>query len=313
MEPAPTDGIQPPDQVQAGGRRGCHAHHLPACSHARQLPALLVACVLAAGCTKRPADNNPVTWWHELEGGAIAQQRPPPPGADEPYPSLSTVPAKPTPTDPTTRARVASALLQDRNNAQYLAAQSPITAPPRAALVPKPAPAAPDASSASLEATQAPPPKPIAAAAPVAAPASNLLTIPEAPPGPPVFAGLQIGPTVPVPPPKAPPAPKPVQSLSEAARAPVQVAFAPGSAVLPPGTDGALKQLAARRAGAGIDIIGFGEASDTQPQLQTAGITLALQRAHAVSAALTAAGVPAAAMRIEAQAEGRGADARLVE
>ena len=32
---------------------------------------------------------NPVSWWHDLQGGKIAEERPPPPGADQPYPNLA--------------------------------------------------------------------------------------------------------------------------------------------------------------------------------------------------------------------------------
>ncbi len=37
----------------------------------------------------------PVDLFHDLQGGEIALQRPPPPGAGQPYPKLGTVPAKP--------------------------------------------------------------------------------------------------------------------------------------------------------------------------------------------------------------------------
>jgi outer membrane protein OmpA-like peptidoglycan-associated protein len=285
----------------------------------------MAALAFAAGCSHLPDAENPVTWWHDLEGGAIAQQRPPPPGADQPYPNLASVPPKPTPPDSATRTRIAAGLLQDRTNAQYVAAQAPVAPLPRATVPAKPAAADPDASSASLAAVQAPPAKaapnpPQAAIKQDSAAAPNVLTVPDAPPPPPVLAGLAIGPTTPVPPPKAPPAPQIAATPGDSARAPVPVAFTPGSAVLPASAEGPLRQLAARRASAApgltpsltIDIIGFGEASDTAPQVQSAGITLGLQRAHAVAAALIAAGVPANALRIAAQASGRGADARLV-
>ena len=47
--------------------------------------------LLVSGCSSGPS-LNPVTWWHDLQGGKIAEQRPPPPGADEPYPNLASVP-----------------------------------------------------------------------------------------------------------------------------------------------------------------------------------------------------------------------------
>jgi outer membrane protein OmpA-like peptidoglycan-associated protein len=94
---------------------------------------------------------------------------------------------------------------------------------------------------------------------------------------------------------------------------PVPIGFTAGSAVLPPGADAQLKLLAQRRVNKPIDIVGFGEADEDQPQAQNAAITLGLLRARAVAAALVAAGVPANMLRIDAQAAGRGADARLVD
>jgi outer membrane protein OmpA-like peptidoglycan-associated protein len=287
--------------------------------------ALLLAALLPSACAKLPETTNPVTWWHDLQGGAIAEQRPPPPGVGMPYPNLGTVPPKPTPPDPATRQRISSALLQDRSNAQYVASLAPIALPPRPPAPPKSAAADPDATTASLDAVEAPPAKtpvpnasPLTAGDATTAAADNAPppTIPDAPPAPPVFPGIAIGPTTATPLPKAPPAVA-VNKLSESARVPVPVPFATGSAVLPPGAIGPLKQLATRRVGAppgaAIDITGFGDATDTEPQLQTAGITLGLARAHAIAAALIADGVPANVLRIAAQPSGRGGDARLVD
>ena len=45
------------------------------------------AAPLLAGCSSVFRSSiNPVSWWHDMEGGEIAKQRPPPPGANEPYP-----------------------------------------------------------------------------------------------------------------------------------------------------------------------------------------------------------------------------------
>jgi len=312
METQEDDATDHGAEVQAGGHVGCHAEY-------RSALAVLLALLLPSACAHRPDPADPVTWWHQLQGGAIAEQRPPPPGVDLPYPKLVTVPPKPTPTDPASRRGLSSALLQDRTNAEYIASLAPIALPPRTPAPPKPAASDPDASTASLEAAQAPPAKtkPLAPTAQTAAalpPDSDVAPpIPETPPAPPVLGGINIGPTTPTPPPKAPPATNVAARPSDAARAPVPVAFAAGSAVLPPDAVGPLKQLASRRAGAAIDILGFGEATDTQPELQTAGITLGLARAHAIAAALIAAGVPARALRIEARAMGRGGDARLID
>ncbi len=91
------------------------------------VPLLLV--LLLQGCASFPGSMNPVNWWHDLQGGKIAEQRPPPPGADEPYPNLATVPPKPAPPDAATLANIASALIADRTNAQHIAAAAPIADP----------------------------------------------------------------------------------------------------------------------------------------------------------------------------------------
>src|SRR6202035_946132 len=79
-------------------------------------PGLRFPCMSAAfalllsGCSSFPASVNPVSWWHDLQGGKIAEDRPPPPGADQPYPNLASVPPKPAPPDRATLANIANAL-----------------------------------------------------------------------------------------------------------------------------------------------------------------------------------------------------------
>ncbi|MCF3947777.1 hypothetical protein AiwAL_15875 [Acidiphilium sp. AL] len=58
--------------------------------------ALLALGLALSGC----ASMNPVTVFHRYEGGAIAHNPPPPPGLDEPYPNLASVPPKPPPLSP---------------------------------------------------------------------------------------------------------------------------------------------------------------------------------------------------------------------
>ena len=136
--------------------------------HARKraLPSsLLVPLALLAGCSTLDAIN-PVTWWHDLQGGKIAEQRPPPPGADAAYPNLSTVPERPKPPDREEMRRLTDALVADRTNARYTAAAAPMADPSSpaaspalfgAGTVPPPAKAAsPSAMSASLPAADAP-------------------------------------------------------------------------------------------------------------------------------------------------------------
>ena len=125
--------------------------------------------LLLAGCSSLPASMNPVSWWHDLQGGKIAEERPPPPGADQPYPNLASVPPKPEAPDRAALANIATALIADRTNAQHAAAAAPIADPslPSASpalfgrgTVPPPSPPPPPGAgqaSATMAAADAPP------------------------------------------------------------------------------------------------------------------------------------------------------------
>ncbi len=91
------------------------------------------------------------------------------------------------------------------------------------------------------------------------------------------------------------------------------VTFVGGSASLPPTGNDTLKQLAARRGSGMIAVTGYGDATSDDPAAQSAALTLGLSRARAMAAALTAAGVPATAVQVDAAAIGRGGTARLVQ
>ena len=131
--------------------------------------ATAMLAVLLSGCSSFPSSMNPVSWWHSLQGGAIAEQRPPPPGANEPYPNLATVPAKPAQPDRAALENLSNALIADRTNAQHLAAEAPLADPssPSASPelfgkgtlppVPPPQPPGTATASASMPAAEAPP------------------------------------------------------------------------------------------------------------------------------------------------------------
>lgn len=318
----------------------------PQCLASRAVGLMLLAAAVAgiAGCSRGPS-LDPVEWWHHLEGGPIAEQRPPPPNVDAPYPSLATVPTKPVPTDPAIRTKIARALVADRANADYAASLAPIAppAPARVPATPGPAPspatsAAGDdsVSSASLQAASAPQPtapanvKPPVAAAPSTVPppvqsassapagpapaggdaasAAPPPPVPDAPPAPPTLGGVPA--TVPKPPPPTPPAP-PVPPAPFVAGPVVPVGFVAGSAEMPSTALASLKELARRRGAAVIDVTGFGEATSSSPAEQAAALPLAWARARTVAASLATAGVPLLYIRIDAQAIGQGAVASL--
>jgi hypothetical protein len=62
----------------------------------------LLLTLFLAGC------SGPVGLYHRVEGGAIAQQRQPPPGYNLPYPNLADVPPAPPPETPDLQAKIAA-------------------------------------------------------------------------------------------------------------------------------------------------------------------------------------------------------------
>ena len=296
--------------------------------HLRRAVTLLIALV-PAGCGAH-ANLNPVQWWHGLQGGVIAEQRPPPPNADAPYPNLGSVPVKPAMPDPAVRQRVASGLIADRGNAQFEATLSPLQAAPHAAAgaglggMATPSPD-PNAASASLEAASAPAasaaaagqaaPRGRVASLPAPVPAASLPSpsIPAAPPPAPHIPGFEIPLGKPVPRPQAPISASRAEPLGTAASVPLALGFLPNSALLAPPEEAALKNLASRRGTHPVEVVGFGDATDATPQIQAEAIDLALARARAIVGSLNADGVPVTAIRMSAQANGRGGAARLLE
>jgi outer membrane protein OmpA-like peptidoglycan-associated protein len=286
--------------------------------------------------SKLPFDT-PIDWWHQLEGGVIADERPPPPGVGDPYPNLAEVPAKPTPTDAATRRALSARLATDRDRTTRSAAQDPMqprpgadaAAPAAAAAAPAPAPAAPAAAApmvARIEAATAPPaPAPAPEAPAPAAPAAlQAAASPSAPPRRPSTDAPPAAPVVSGPVPALPAGPPPIPDLpgipatttapaTPKPRPQVAATFLPESSVLRPVSADALRALAARRAGGTIAVLGGGDATSAAPDAQARALPLAWRRAQAMAVVLTAAGVPASAMRIDAAALARGGIARLID
>jgi len=324
--------------VQAVGRAGCRM----------AVPLLLAAC-----SSFSQSSMNPVNWWHQLEGGEIAKQRPPPPGTNQPFPNLASVPARPAAPDRQQLDAITQGLVADRAHAEYMAAATPIADPSSPQASPglfgagtMPAPPPPGtanpapAASASLAAASAPPtppapagspPKPaprgaVQSAAPAppagasAAASGATTTAANAPSAPPAAAGPP--PTIPAAPPSPPnlPGAPPAKVASvtppvgPAKQRPgeVQIEFVAGSSALPPGANDLLKELAAKRGTAAIALTGHGDATSEDPAVQSAALSLALARAQAAAKALVANGVPESAIRLGAEASGRGANARLI-
>ncbi len=153
-----------------------------------------------------------------------------------------------------------------------------------------------------------PPPGP-ARATPVQS--GPLPALPDKPPAAPVLPGLSIptmappAPAVAGPPPVAPPPPNGPDVLA--------LNFAPQSAILPEAALAPLRDFAGKRGKRSIAITGRGDAASSNPDVQAAALALGLERARAIAAALTAAGTPPGAIRLAAEAAGRGAWLRLVD
>jgi outer membrane protein OmpA-like peptidoglycan-associated protein len=298
---------------------------------ARVVMVMPLVVLALAGCDD--IDAQPIQWWHNLQGGAIAQQRPPPPGGADPWPNLGPIPAKPAALPAGARDQVAQSLAVDQATAQAIAVDAPLAPAPTA-----PTPGAPPpsgAASASLSAVQAPPaptkptqqqqaatvsggglptPPPGAApgaAKPAGAPSGGAATgpmpiIPVAPPPPPSGLGVRAV-TTPVPTP-APLGLVPPEQLGKSAN----INFPVGADTMPSGSAGLLRPLVSNRHGHAIQVVGRGDAASFEPAAQAAGVALGLRRAQAVAEALQQAGVPGAALQISAQPFGREVTATLL-
>ena len=309
--------------------------------------AMLVATSwLLVGCSTLSA-MNPVNWWHRQEGGKIAEQRPEPPGADAPYPNIATVPAKPEAPDAEELRKLTASLVADRTNAQHAAQSAPLadpssptaspglfgigTAPPPSPVsmktpsVSSSAPASgPQTASASMPAVNAPV-APANPAPPTPAPRKAVQSTPLEVPAAPVAPKDAVDPTPPPPLPAAPPmrpaaagAPPGVPVVSPPMPAPVAgvaaaIVFPDRASNLSAAAEEEVKAFAAKRGNGTIAITGYGDASSNDPDAQSAAVNLGLSRAQSILNVLKAAGVPGTAIRVSAEASGRGASLHLLQ
>lgn len=289
------------------------------------LLSLLGGCgTIATLGNARIEDANPVAWWHSLEGGAISEQRPDPPGANDPYPNLASVPARPAPTPAAQRVALTAQLVAERDGVRRDVARDPLTAAPAPAPAPKkPAdPASVPPPMATIDAATAPPAPPTPAP-PTPTPAAAPTLLPDRVPAPPrKQSGRAPQPSGPMPDLPAAPPPEPVlPGIPAATFAPatrrllpsVAIAFAHDADQLPATAAATLQGLADRRGGGPVLVYAGGDASSVAPAAQGSALALALRRAGAIGRALAAAGVPPAQTRTEATALGRDSGARLVD
>lgn len=291
---------------------------------------------MLAGCSST-SSMNPVNWWHKQEGGKIAEERPAPPGADQPYPNMATVPSKPEPPDADAMKKLTDSLVADRTNAQHLAQTAPLADPSSPAAspslfgvgtAPPPPPAAAGTASASLPAVTAPPAPVAQPPAPAAQPQAPLAQPPAPAPRKAVQSAPLAAPAAPEPQPALPaepparpgiagapppPAPTPTPIPAAAAGPSAAIVFVEGSPALSAPAGDEVKAFAAKRGSGVIVVTGYGDAPASDPAAQSAALTLGLSRAQAVFDALKADGVPPEAVRINAEASGRGATLHLLQ
>ena len=291
---------------------------------------------LLAGCSTS-SSMNPINWWHREQGGKIAEQRPAPPGADQPYPNIATVPAKPEPPDQDALKKLTESLVADRTNAEHAAQSAPLADPssPSASpnlfgvgTAPPPSPptiapprqdagsAGTQAASASMPAVTAPP---APASPPSAAPRKPVQSAPleaardvtpDAGSPPLLPAGAPPRPAAAGAPPMAPVVPVPMPAPSAGPSATI-VFVEKASNLSQPATD-EVKAFAAKRGTGTIAVTGYGDSASSDPDAQSSALNLGLSRAQSIVDALKAAGVPGNAIRVSAEASGRGASLHLL-
>lgn len=320
-------------------------------SHRRALGAIAALLALSAvvgSCTWMPDAVNPVEWYKGAKGwvsGDDKQARTansavkPMPGADKPFPRLSTVPERPTAEQrqqaAAERERVASTLAADRAEARYtddvIRRQDETAPPPRptagAAVTPAPGITPPAPIAPPPRVTPPVPPAPAAVAAPpvappVASPPAPQIARTPAPrttrrlPGlpsgqrrAPQFAALQFG----APPAdiaaglggSGAPAARPAQGLGLDAGTATTVFFAAGSARL--GAKGRAEVRRAYRAyrarGGTLRVVGHASSRtrDLDPFThQLVNFNVSVDRANAVARELIRLGAKPEAVRVDA-------------
>jgi outer membrane protein OmpA-like peptidoglycan-associated protein len=318
----------------------------------RRMPVLVLACTLSVGgCSDNPS-SGPLGWWNSAVGGKIAEQRPPPPGNNDPYPNLATVPPKPPAANTAEWNQRTTGLTTDRIKADQTAALAPIPPPvaasasPGAGLPPPTAPNQEPAASAALVGVTSPQPAKgpgasNASAGPsVKTPRGTNAQAPD--PAGASGAGVATGtatatntglstaqrvansqlPALPneapprpgiAPPPPAPLVPATVTAPFAAPAVGTEIDFPQNSAALNDPALAEIKALAAERGDRGIAITGYGGATSSDPVVQSDAVSLGLSRAQALATALVAQGVPYAMLRLNAEAAGRGASLRLLQ
>ncbi|WP_165829338.1 OmpA family protein [Novacetimonas pomaceti] len=292
---------------------------------------VVAGMAILGGCSgHRDAVDTLTDWYHTHQGGVIGQQRPPPPGAHDPYPHIGLGPKDP-PVLPSQDLRddITTNLEAQRN----LIHRQDATMGPIPSVADVPPPPVTDtraggAQSASFAAATPAPQKATAPAAgttgigatdaPIAMPEvtsalptdeqvlpKNLPALAAAPPAPVVLDGVGAmgGNDV---------ISRPLPDYRLAEDQGKAVRFEAGSDQMQPGQDRTISNLVSTRGDSDIAVNGYGDATSASAGGQAQAMSLAILRGRTIARALVAQGVPVSAIHLHASAFGTGARIGIV-
>ncbi|GAJ30273.1 hypothetical protein Amme_116_004 [Acidomonas methanolica NBRC 104435] len=279
------------------------------------LAAMLAVAPGLVGCAQGDAVQSVTGWWHQYEGGAIAQQRPPPPGAHQPYPHVGLTPTE-APEMPSASARTAltDQLKAERNFGRRLAAaDGPLpVAPPKPAAPPGQNAAASGSSMTVAAAGGGPAPAQdwtmpaVTKFAPPPMRPGELPQIGPTPPPVPAFPGFDIPETA-----VGTPRSSPAYALADPHG--VLIRFAQSSDQMLAGQEKSIGDaLTGWKAGLPVYVTGFGDATSLAPDDQAASLRLALARAKNLAETVMLRHVRAADVHLAAAANGHFGRVSLV-
>lgn len=91
---------------------------------------LLMGLLCVAGCASSPIIKTPVGWYHNLEGGIVAEPRLPVPGNEKSYPYVGLTPTQAPPLpSPTLRSEITDNLTKDRTLSDWQNTVTPLEIP----------------------------------------------------------------------------------------------------------------------------------------------------------------------------------------
>lgn len=318
---------------------------IPTSRPARFMQAACMAALLASGaaitgCQHRDAIDTTLDWTRSMRGGAIAQQRPPPPGRYDPYPKVGLTPTEvPEVPSPQARDLLSEQLTRDRNLTYRTVAANgsmipDIPPPPNAsgkAGAKKAQTTLPEGvSGAIMDAADTSPQQSVRA--PLRHAVTNLPTdtkttatapeeaevampevhrkadipelrpdqIPQSPPTAPTFPGFDVPTDA-----HLPDAVRPNYDLTDIKGTAFH--FIPQSDQLSNGQEPALDKIVQKWPHGPLTIRGFGDAASMSAQDQSDAVRLGLLRAQRLATELEQRGVPTSAITVRGDAFGTGA------